>query len=98
MSGDPAVRNFVAIDATTGKLSDWNLRPNGRISDVALYGNRLYISGSFTKLGDKDRRYLAAVDVTTGEVTDWSHNLTTEVGSLGIIDNKIYATRLSPNK
>ncbi len=98
MAGDATIRNFIASDATTGKLSDWNLRPNGRISGVALYGNRLYISGSFTKLGDKDRRYLAAVDATSGEVTDWSHDLTSPVGEFGIINNKIYASGGYPRR
>ncbi len=90
--------SYVAIDAATGELSDWNLRPDGRITGIVPYGNRLYVSGTFTKLGDKDRQYLAAVDATTREVTDWNHTLTREARALGIINNKLYVSGGQPRR
>jgi Ca2+-binding RTX toxin-like protein len=54
---------------------------NGRISDILVSGDTVYLAGSFTRITDKDgtaftRNNLAAIDADTGAVTDWNPSAT----------------------
>ena len=70
---------FVALDAETGAVLDWNVNPtepgNGQGEAVAVLGppggDRVYLSGSFNTIGGVPRDDLAAASRTTGAVLDW---------------------------
>ena len=54
---------------------------NGRISDILVSGDTVYLAGSFTRITDKDgntftRNNLAAIDADTGAVTAWNPSAT----------------------
>ena len=46
-----------------------NAAPNKSVFDLKLVGNRLYVAGSFTKIGATARSGLASLDPATGAVT-----------------------------
>jgi len=76
VGGEPR-NNLAALDAATGRVTDWN--PNvgpdfAGVMTLALAGNILYAGGSFVLAGEQSRRGLAAFDVTTRRLTNWDPN------------------------
>ncbi len=56
----------------TGRLDPgWRLRSDGAIHAMTRVGSRLYVGGSFSRLGGERREGLAAVDVRSGRLLDW---------------------------
>lgn len=67
-----------------------SVRVNGRVSDVLVVGNRVYLGGSFTRVNGNVRNHLAAVDARTGRLTGWKPSangdvLTLEASSNGTV-------------
>jgi Ca2+-binding RTX toxin-like protein len=62
---------------------------NGRISDILVSGDTIYLAGSFTQITDKDgntftRNNLAAIDRNTGAVTSWNPNAQNTAGNSSV--------------
>src|SRR5215217_540339 len=62
---------------------------NGRISDILVSGDTIYLAGSFTQITDKDgntftRNNLAAVDANTGAVTAWDPDARSTSGTSSV--------------
>ena len=62
---------------------------NGRVSDILVAGDTVYLAGSFTQITDKDnntftRNNLAAIDATTGAVTDWNPDARSTSGASSV--------------
>lgn len=55
--------------------------PGGRVTDLALRGDVLYVGGQFTKAGGGDRTSLAAVDADTGALEPFDAKLTSPSGT-----------------
>jgi Ca2+-binding RTX toxin-like protein len=76
---------LLASGAALAALSDVpdpdTVGANGRVSDILVSGDTVYLAGSFTQITDKDgtafaRNNLAAVDASTGRVTSWNPSAT----------------------
>ncbi|MES2389106.1 MAG: T9SS type A sorting domain-containing protein [Bacteroidota bacterium] len=60
------------------------------IYQIELRGNVLYVAGSFTKIGGKQRQGLAALDAATGNATGWNPKAGGYVTSMATGDNLMY--------
>jgi Ca2+-binding RTX toxin-like protein len=76
--------------AALSDLSDPNTPgANGRISDILVSGDTIYLAGSFTQITDKDgttftRNNLAAIDANTGAVRPWNPNAQNTSGNSSV--------------
>jgi len=62
---------------------------NGRIFDILVSNENIYLAGSFTQLTDSDgttvaRNRLAAIDADTGAITPWNPNANNTVRTLAL--------------
>ncbi|MGB3465735.1 MAG: hypothetical protein WBA74_10710, partial [Cyclobacteriaceae bacterium] len=77
------------LDLGTGFATDWN--PNsdgGRVNDLAVSGDTLFVAGSFpSRFGDEFRRRLASVVISTGELTSWAPLANSEVHAIAVGNN-----------
>ena len=79
---------IAAIDAITGVASGWN--PNAvltggtaAVNALALVDNAVYVGGSFSSIGSRNRNHLAALDVSTGQALEtWDPNPSAAVYAL----------------
>jgi outer membrane protein assembly factor BamB len=84
---------LAAIDATTGRLTDWNPGTDGEVFALTMSadGSRLYVGGDFTRVGTVERRRMAAVDPVTGAVErQWSAGTNDTVRALALRGNRLY--------
>ncbi|MCA1844958.1 MAG: hypothetical protein LC792_17545, partial [Actinobacteria bacterium] len=63
-------RYLAALDVKTGALLDWDAQVDGPVMALAASpdGRRLYLGGTFRRVGSTAQARLAAVDVATGAV------------------------------
>jgi outer membrane protein assembly factor BamB len=59
---------LAAINANTGRLTDWAPQVNRPVSALAVDGGRVYAGGRFTRANGERHNYVAAIDAATGEV------------------------------
>jgi outer membrane protein assembly factor BamB len=59
---------LAAINANTGKLTDWAPQVNRPVSALAVNGARVYAGGVFTRADGERHNYVALIDAATGEV------------------------------
>lgn len=84
---------LAAIDATTGRLTDWNPGTDGEVFALAMSadGSRLYVGGDFARVGTVERRRMAAVDPVTGAVErQWTAGTNRTVRALALRGNRLY--------
>ncbi len=84
-------RNVAAVDATTGRTTDWNPNPDDPVSALAVAGQRVYAGGSFHSIGGQPRSYLAALNATTGQVMPWDPKANDPVKALRVSGDTVYA-------
>jgi len=60
-----------ATGAVTGAVTPWNPGANGRVNDLAMSGDIIYVGGEFWEIGGEARNRLAAIDAATGAVNPW---------------------------
>jgi trimeric autotransporter adhesin len=93
--------NLAAVDAATGQVTSWNpsaINPNNpsnsSVRSMALSsdGTRLFVGGTFTRVGGLARSRLAAVDPVTGAVdNDWKGTGTNNVvRALAVSGERLY--------
>jgi hypothetical protein len=92
--------NLAAIDAVTGQVTDWNpsaTNPNNpsksSVRSMALSsdGVRLFVGGTFTRVGGVPRSRLAAINPLTGAVDGgWKPSADRPVHALVVSNNKLY--------
>lgn len=64
---DPGTRSVLRLDARTGRLDPaFAARLDGPVRGLLRAGDRLYVSGDFTRVGELRRRNLAAIEPETG--------------------------------
>jgi hypothetical protein len=92
----PTHRNLVAVDATTGQVTAWSLKPSSGyggypVEVLAVSGSFLYVGGEFNRIGGQNRSYLAQVDLTTGLLTAWNPAVDGFVTAIAVSGNTVYA-------
>jgi trimeric autotransporter adhesin len=100
-----ARNNLAAIDADTGQLTSWNpsatnpanpSKSSVRSMALSSDGTRLFVGGTFTRVGGAARSRLAAIDpctvtACTGAVDDaWTASVVGPVHALVVSGNKLY--------
>jgi uncharacterized repeat protein (TIGR01451 family) len=68
-----ARNHLAAIDASTGQPTGWDPNVNGSVLRLAVSpdGTRLYVGGSFGKVGTVTRNRLAAFELPSGALSSW---------------------------
>jgi len=83
--------DIVALDASTGSITNWNPNANNVVYALAVYGSKVYAGGSFTSIGDSTRKCIAALDSSTGNATSWNPNTTgSSVSALAFSGSTVY--------
>jgi hypothetical protein len=84
--------NLAAFDRTTGALRTGFLsNTNGYVRQLATDGNKLFVGGSFTSIGNVNRSRLAALDLATGAVdTVWAAGANSNVYALEVRGTRLY--------
>jgi hypothetical protein len=84
--------NLAAFDRTTGALRTGFLsNTNGYVRQLASDGNKLFVGGSFTSIGNVNRSRLAALDLNTGTVdTAWAAGANSNVYALEVLGSRLY--------
>ncbi|MBI4057460.1 MAG: hypothetical protein HY399_07955 [Elusimicrobia bacterium] len=85
-----ARKNIAAIDQTTGKLTDFNPRPDSVVNSLAVSSSVLYITGIFSAVNGQPRHSLAAIDTLTGKVLDWNPDPNAIVSDFKIMGSTVY--------
>jgi hypothetical protein len=68
VGGEPRSR-LAAIDADTGRVTNWAPHVSRPVSALAVSGNTVYAGGAFNKAGGKVHNYVAAIEASgTGQV------------------------------
>jgi hypothetical protein len=90
--------NLAAINADTGQVTAWN--PNATnssrtssVRSMALSsgGTRLFVGGTFTKVGGLTRNRLAAIDLAKGTpVKTWSAGANSTVYAVSVSGSRLY--------
>ena len=91
---DGVERNHLAaLDASTGRLTDWNPNANGRVLALAASadGTRVYAGGDFTAVGGATQRRLVSLDASTGAVdARFKIGLGAGVRAIAVSGNRLY--------
>jgi hypothetical protein len=69
--GGTAKRKYLAaVDATTGKLTSWNPKANGKVWAMELSADRksVYVGGDFSSIGGRSVSKVAKVSLATGKI------------------------------
>ena len=77
--GGQARNNLAAVEAATGKVTNFNpagLGTDGQVFALEVSGTQVYVGGLFEKLGGQTRNGLAKVAGTTGGDLGWIPNPT----------------------
>jgi hypothetical protein len=61
--------HLAAVDLHSARETVWNPKPDGTVTNVVADGGVVYVSGSFTRVGDRDRECFAALKPATGKAT-----------------------------
>ena len=100
-NGATVARNgLAAVDADTGRLTSWNpsatnpadpSKSSVRSMALSRDGSRLFVGGTFLRVGGQARARLAAVDPSTGVVDpNWTANADRPVLALAASGTKLY--------
>ncbi|HEY2789744.1 MAG TPA: hypothetical protein VGI72_09810 [Gaiellales bacterium] len=83
--------HLAAINEATGVPTAWNPNVNGPVHSIKVIGKRVYVGGSFTRIGGTPVRNLAAVGRGGGRVVAGFHASTNgEVDALAASATKLY--------
>src|SRR5262249_19149182 len=89
-----ARQNLAALDLQSRTVTSWNPSPNGPVHALAAESSKVYIGGSFDRIGrgtgEVPRGNLAAVDAGTGMVAPWDPQASGDVSALALKDNTLY--------
>ncbi|MBI1798431.1 MAG: T9SS type A sorting domain-containing protein [Candidatus Eisenbacteria bacterium] len=99
VAGKP--RSCLAQIRADGTVSDWNPSVTGSpgyinppsVSGMAVWGDRVFVGGSFREIGGQARMNIGCVDRRTGAVLDWNPGTHVDgfVGPLAIHDSTLFA-------
>ena len=83
---------IAALDVAKGDATNWDPKPlivgrrphPGTIHALAVSDSTVYVSGTFTSIGGRERRRVAALDATTGKPTGWAPHPNAGVWALAL--------------
>lgn len=82
---------LVAVNAVTGFVDPtWNPNPNNLVKCMTISNGSMYMSGSFTMVGDSSRSRVAIIDMATGRATAWKCTLNNSVNAMVLKGNTLY--------
>jgi hypothetical protein len=85
---------LAALDATTGTLLDWDVRPDDAVLALGVSADRrtLYVGGRFDSIAGAPVRKLAAIDIETGTLVPGFQPpvITDTVRSMAVWGNTLY--------
>ena len=61
-----------------------------RVDALYLYGNELYVGGSFARINGQLRSYLAKLNATTAELFEWAPDSNGDVLTMTVANNTLY--------
>ncbi|HVK48602.1 MAG TPA: T9SS type A sorting domain-containing protein [Pseudobacter sp.] len=82
--------NLAALDVVTKHLLPWIPAVNGRINDLCISKNSLFVCGSFSTIGNQSKTGLASVEIGTGRIGAWNP----AIQGSDITTIRIYKTKL----
>lgn len=85
-------RRFAAHIRADGSLDGWNPDPDDFVYGIARFGDRVYLSGRFGRVGGVRRFALAAVDATTGALLDWAPGPDGDGAGMALVDSTLFVT------
>ena len=89
--GSRTVESIAAFDVKSGRPATLSLPDlNGAVFGLAIFENKLYIRGDFTRVNRQKRNHLAAININNRTVTDWNPNVNGVVKSLKIVGDTVY--------
>jgi hypothetical protein len=83
--------NLAALNATTGELLPWNPTANGRVLDLEVFGDNVYICGEFRSVNNQTRDYAAALHRDTGALQTWNPAPNDNIEVMALAGDKLYA-------
>ena len=93
-AGGKARLNLAAFDIPTAQPTDWSPNMNfkffGKIRELAVSGNTMYVGGDFRSIGGQRCKNLAAVNAFTGRPTGWRPEADANVFSLLVHNDLLY--------
>lgn len=81
---------MAAFDIASGFGRALTVPIDGEVYALAVYGNQLFIGGSFAAYAETTRYYLITVDLQTGNITDWNPFPSTGVRALLVDGPTLY--------
>jgi len=67
-----SIQYLFKLDATTGAIdTGFKPNPNGKVLDLLIKGDTLFVAGAFSSIAGVDRTGLAALHTSTGAAFDW---------------------------
>jgi uncharacterized repeat protein (TIGR01451 family) len=87
----PRVKNLVAVEKKTGRLTPWRMEADSTVKALAMEKDLVFVGGDFNQVGGLPRGKLAAVNALTGQVTDWAPVVSGSVQALAVRNGMLYA-------
>lgn len=88
--GGKTRRGIAALDANTGKATDWNPNVLTDVYTMMVTDSCVFIGGDFFEAGGQPRGNLAALDFATGAALAWSPPVVGAVLSMARLDTTIF--------
>lgn len=95
-----------AVDGNSGLATSWNPAVDryysgnieSYVTSLAIFGEKLFVGGQFSRIGGQARRDLAVVDAGSGAVLNWSASADGGVSALAVSERAVVAGfQASPN-
>lgn len=82
--GGRARLDLAAVDAGTGRATDWNPGVDNGVYALAVSDRTVYVGGGFASIGGRARNGIAQLDGLTGRVTGWNPTVGTGGAAEGV--------------
>lgn len=70
-------RNYFAHLDSAGRVTNLDLKLNGKVRGLCVYSGQLYVAGFFTRSDTLTRNYVLRVNLATQKVDSWNINIQT---------------------
>jgi hypothetical protein len=84
-------RCLAAIDANTGRVTDWDPGANSSVESILVHCGKVYVGGYFSSVGGQPRGNIAALDPVSGEATPWNPGANWGVRTMAALGDAVLA-------